>query len=376
MTLRVINWNILYEIDRPADHDRYPRGAISGAERQAQTAALAFFCYNDKISAPVAGDIVASKDRQEVRQPIKIEGNIQLYTYFRGGSNAEVRMKQIKEKIKLLAGQADVVCLQEVTEKMAAELQAMFAATHHFFYSYLAGNNHGVSVLIDKKFKVIGSEEVTIRGVAGSRLVRVVDIQSPINQARVRVASAHLYGDQGFDIPVHKEAEDLFRLLAGIIRRPCDTIIVAADVNWQKRAKPSDSSPKIYYTKVTEDAGWRLQLTTSSPPGKLPVEPKPAAEALCVIMQNRANPSERIDIDPDGTEGLSDHAPIGTTIVLPRPAAAPIPKPVLAAPNLAPPAKPVPVASGSTSGGFFGFFSSLWRGLCRIFWSLFPSRKK
>ena len=344
MSLSVINWNILYATQRPSDSGRFSSdGRATETEKKAGTAALAFFCYKDNTSPSDPNDAVIPAQRQKVKQRI----SQREYSYFRGGSNAGIRMGNVRRNIQSLAGRVAVVCLQEVTKEMKEELEKTFKATHHVFYSYQAGNNHGVMVLVKNQFKVIKSGEVNLQGGAGlSRLVRYVDIAC--NRAVVRVAAAHLYGHKGPGVSPHQETEGLFTQLTQI--GPCDTIVLAADVNVPKKFRQPPSS-KIHYAEATDAAGWQLQLTKASAPGILHAGPKPAAFGLCAIMQDKPNPSQPIDLS-DLPPALSDHAPIGTTITLPKLVAA---------------ARPFQ----TSLGGFFGFLSRISAAVSGFFKRLF-----
>lgn len=323
MPLSIVNWNILFDAKRPRlEVSRFPDGKPSLEEQKAASAALAFFCYDDNVSPSDPHDPVKPSARQLVKQRIKG----QEYPYYRGGSNVEVRMKQVKENIQTLAQRADVVCLQEVTEKMAKKIEKTCKATHQVFYSFLQGNNHGVMVLVKKELEVVANHEVKIENGGLARKVRVIDIRDQQSNAVVRVAAAHLYGHHDPAQPIDEEIKGLFAELKKLPGK-VDATVVGADVNETKRARESGFKQLICCeAKSTEAAGWQLHLVGRTPQTTpIPVQAKPAPFALCAILLDKQLPSEPMDLS-GLPEGLSDHAPIGTKITFPA-AAHPKPEP-------------------------------------------------
>jgi len=310
MPLAIANWNILYETARPSDASRFDKSnKPTMEEKKAATAALAFFCYRDDTSPSDPEDLIPPGQRQKVMQIIGGRG----HAYYRGGSNASVRMGLVKNNIQSLSERAHVVCLQEVTTQMAQELQKTFQATHKVFFSYQTNNNHGVMILVKKEIEVISDTEVQITdGKGGVRKVKVVDVRDPETQAIVRVATAHFYGHNGTAQAVDKEASDLFSRLKKL-PQSCDAIVISADVNETKKARDNVPVPAVHYANTDGGAGWQLNLIERGVTSNVQVQPKPVQFSLCAIMMDENHPSQPLHVS-DLPKGLSDHAPIATQI--------------------------------------------------------------
>lgn len=397
--LTIINWNILYEAERPEDKDRHTDGGQTTLlEQKAASSALAYFCYHDNHShADPMDPVVNPADRQLVKQPIKgVE-----HQYYRGGSNANVRMNKVIENIKELAVRGDIVCLQEITPTIANVLEKTFKTTHQIFYSYRQGNNHGVMILVKQELDVVASHETEIQKGSGRRNVRVVDVRDPQTNSIVRIATAHLYGFHNNGQPVYQEASDLCAKVKQLPGK-YDTVVLAADTNETKRAREAVAkqarelvaTPAVHYAESSPEAGWRLHLQEQAT-GQVAAHPTPPRFGLCAIMLDHEHPSTPLtlsDLPPE----LSDHAPIGTRITI-QPArhpssAAPhvideslgaaVQMPALSAPAAVhqQPTHQQPIVSTSlfqrrtkffSLSGIFNAFRSIWQWCARVLQRLF-----